>query len=178
MKRGRRKKDRKTIPLPSLNDYQLQLLRDHLDSKRHLWIPLLVDLDNFFDSRVDLEYYLHDYLQIPYFTRKTIDKLLPKKESKVHKIIQRFPQDKKILLELTKSLAEEDPKFREALYEIIREIQNKRSRYMKESLGTLREEFLETVEDTVLDRYNGDPRIEDTLKKLGEYTLWKEKQRK
>lgn len=177
-KRGRKRKNRKTIPLPKLNDYQLQLLQNHLDSQRHLWIPLLVELDDFFSSRVDLEWFLHDYLGYPYFTRKNLDKLLPKKRSKVHKKIQKFSQDQKVLLELVKSLAIEDPRFRETLYEILREIHNRRAKYSKEPLGTVRDEFLETLEDTVLDRYEGDLKVEDTLKKLAEYTLWKEKKEK
>lgn len=178
MKRGRKKKDRKNIPLPKLNDYELLLLRNHLDSQRHQWIPLLTKLDCFFQSRTDLEWFLHDYLSIPYFTRKMLDKLLPSKKSRIHKLIQELPQDQRVVLELAKCFAQEDPKFLESLYEIVRETHNRRQRYTKEPLGTVNEDTLDEFEEESINDYEGEETIEETLKTLVKIEQWKQKRRK
>jgi len=181
-RRGRRKKDREKIPLPSLSEWQIQLLRDHLDNKRHLWYPLLVQLDDFFSSRTDLTYYLYETLGIPYFTRKTLDRLLPPKTSKLRKHFKDLSKEEEALFSLLDSFYTNDPDFLEKLYSWLREKHNRLSQYRKEPLGTLQEKDLDSLESSLVEKwredYQGQERIEDTLRDLGWYEKWKQERKK
>ena len=127
MKRGRKKKDRTQIPLPNLNQWELEVLRDHLPNKKHLWLGILYRLDDLFDNRSDLTWFLHDYLQIPYFNRKTLDNLLGLKVTdKLKKKIKTLDGDKKKVIDLVICFALDDPSILEDLYEVIRTFHNRK----------------------------------------------------
>jgi len=127
----RRKKDRSQLPVPKLNGYELELIKSHMPSQKHLWMKVLFKVLDFYNSYIDSAHYLQNDLSIPYFTRKKIAHLIPRDlKSETRNLIK--DPDKRVLLEILKSMLLDSPDLRHEVWELNRKIVNRGRKHGKE----------------------------------------------